>query len=461
MVDLSNLTVVLLSVLICLLIGTVIMAVQKHLQAQSVLRQHRELEQQMKDQKQAFEELQGGYYSSKEELAKAQAALEFEQQRSAERLHAYEQAEARLTESFKNLSSDILQNNSEGFMRLAEMTFAKYEAKAQERLTHKEDAIRNLVNPIRETLDRFDHKVHELEKKRVGAYEGVYQRIDMLLQAHQSLEREASKLSTALRSPTARGRWGELHLRRVVELAGMTRHCDFIEQSSVDQRAGAATLRPDMIVQLPGERRIIVDAKTPLDAYMDAAEATNEERRMEALRKHAQMLRKHVTQLSSKGYWSQFPSTPECVLLYIPGEAFLAAAMQVDPKLVEDAIEKQVVIASPSSLILMLRTAAFSWKQYDAAENVKEVSQLGRELYGRIADFSSHMNDMGKHVRNVVGSYNKAIGTLESRLLVSARRFKDLQVDDARKDIAALEPLQEQPREMRPLNPAQTEMPRS
>lgn len=374
-----------------------------------------------------------------QEKFKIQAELSYEKIRHQEKLEELKGFEQRLNDVFKLVSSEALQQSSDSFLKLAEGVFSKYEAKAQERLTGKQEAIGNLVKPIYTSLERFDERVRDIEKQRVGAYEGLTQQVSGLIDLQKSLQSETANLANALRSPTIRGKWGELQLKRVVEVAGMLAHCDFYEQAHMAGEQGAASLRPDMVVRLPGGRSIVVDAKAPLKAYFEAMDVSTDEARLELMRKHAQLIRKQITALSQKSYWSQLENSPEFVLLFLPGESYFSAALQADPHLIEAGAESKVIIATPTTLIALLRTAALSWRQEAMAENARHIAKLGRELYQRMGDLSSHLHDTGKHLKSTVNAYNKAVGTVESRLFVSARRFKELQADDPKKDIKPLQ----------------------
>ena len=382
-----------------------------------------------------------------QEKSKIQTELAFEKIRHQEKLEELKGFEQKLNDAFKLVSSEALQQSSDSFLKLAEGVFSKYEAKAEERLTGKQEAISNLVKPIYTSLERFDERVRDIEKQRVGAYEGLTQQVNGLIDLQKSLQSETSNLANALRSPTIRGKWGELQLKRVVEVAGMLAHCDFYEQAHMAGEQGAASLRPDMVVRLPGGRSIIVDAKAPLKAYFEAMDVSSDESRQELMRKHAQLIRKQITALSQKSYWSQLEGSPEFVLLFLPGESYFSAALQVDPHLIEAGAEHKVIIATPTTLIALLRTAALAWRQEAMAENARHIAKLGRELYQRMADLSSHLHDTGKHLKSTVNAYNKAVGTVESRLFVSARRFKELQADDPKKEVKSLEALDTIPRE--------------
>lgn len=376
-----------------------------------------------------------------------ETALEHEKRSFQEKLNVMKQSEEMLREAFKSLSSDSLRSNSESFLQLAESVLEKFESRANQRLAGKEQAIQSLVGPIQKSLESFQLHVNEIEKKRVGAYEGIAQQVKGLMAAQQDLQQETASLASALKSPTARGKWGELQLRRVVELSGMLSHCDFFEQNALEDRQSGAVLRPDMVVRLPGNQSIVIDAKAPLKAYFEALESQNEKERMVLLKEHAILLRKQIQSLSQKSYWNQLDGSPEFVLLFLPGESYFSAALQADPSLIELGVDNKVLLVTPTSLIALLRTAALAWRQESINDNARAINNLGRELYQRMADLSTHLSDVGRHLRSTVSSYNRAVGTVESRLFVSARRFKELHADDPKKEVKSLEPLDLVPRE--------------
>jgi DNA recombination protein RmuC len=292
-------------------------------------------------------------------------------------------------------------------------------------LEKRQQAIDALVGPVKESLEKVDQKIHALERVREQAYGEIRQQFSHMAEAQTQLRQETANLVKALRQPHVRGRWGEVQLRRVVEMAGMLNHCDFTEQETLFDDDGKM-LRPDMVVRLPGGRTIVVDAKAPISAYLDAHEANDDEVRRAKIREHAQLVRMHLQALSKKSYWEQFDSTPECVVMFIPGEAFCSAALEADPELLDNAFGLNVIIASPASLMALLKAAAFGWRQESIADNARAISQLGQELHKRIGDVASRMERLGRALESATGAYNEAIGSFESRLSVSARRFREL-----------------------------------
>ncbi len=380
--------------------------------------------------------------------ATLEAALDAEKNAATEKAALLDQARERLADAFKALSAEALRSNNESFLDLARTALERFQESARGDLDKRQTAIDELVKPVRETLARFDVRVGQIEKERVGAYEGLTQQVRQLGEAQARLNEETRNLVRALGTPRIRGRWGEIQLRRVVEMAGMLHYCDFQEQVAAGGANGDARLRPDLIVRLPGGKNIVVDAKAPLAAYLEAVEARDDTARAAHLADHARQLRDHVTALSRRSYWEQFEPAPEFVVLFLPGETFYGAALDADPALIETGVQQRVLIATPTTLIALLKAVAYGWRQEKLADNAREISELGRDLYKRLADLGGHFADLGERLDKAVDAYNKAVGSLETRVLVSARRFEELEAVDQSKELPDLQPVDKTARKL-------------
>lgn len=348
--------------------------------------------------------------------------------------------EEMIEKKFKALAADVLGKNSESFLNLVSERFEKHKTSAAEDLEKRRTAIETLVKPIGDGLAEFERKIGEIEKAREGAYSAVTEQVKSLAQGQTDLCSKTGRLVQALRQPKTRGRWGEYQLRNVLEMAGMTEHVDFVEQKAVGGEDGR--LRPDVIVRLPGGKSIIVDAKTPLEGYLAAVEADNEEDRKRHMDAHVRHVRAHIGALSSKEYWKELPVTPDFVVMFVPGEAFFAAAIESDPALFERAVKGQVLISTPTTFIALVKAIAYGWQQQKFAENTQKVEHLARELYDRIGKFGEHMGGLGDSLDRAVKQYNKGVGSLEGRVLPTARKFKALGVVSAEATLPGMEPIE-------------------
>ncbi|GAB4348358.1 MAG: DNA recombination protein RmuC [Gammaproteobacteria bacterium] len=375
----------------------------------------------------------------RQQNAELETRLAFEQEKNAERHEILEQSHQQLRESFIALSTQALRSNNEEFLKLARENLQQFQIQARADLTQKEQAIESLVKPIREALEKTEQQVRLMEKERKEAHGSLTAFLQSMTRTQQQLESETRKLVQALRRPEVRGQWGELTLRRLAELAGMVEHCDFFEQEV--QGGGEGSLRPDMVIRMPDAREIVVDVKTPLDAYLSAVEAVEDGERRRQLERHARKVRERVRELAGKAYWEQFKNAPDFVVLFIPGDQFLSAALEIDPALLEDALRQKVILATPTSFIALLRAVAYGWRQLALAENAERIRETGEELYKRLATFTEHLGKVGRSLGSSIDAYNKAVGSLERSVLPGARRFTEMGISCGKKEVESLEPL--------------------
>ena len=360
----------------------------------------------------------------REKNSRLEAELDIQQRATAEQQVENRKLGEQLKDTFNALAADALKDNNAQFLRLAKENLQQFHIKAEGELEKREKAVENLVKPIREALENTEKQIRSMEKDRIQAHSSLTKHLETMAESHRLLQSETRNLVQALRRPEVRGQWGELTLKRLVELAGMVEHCDFYEQASVQGESGQ--LRPDMVIRMPDRREIVVDAKTPLDAYLSAIEADNDADRKTHLERHARNVRARIKELSSKAYWEQFSNSLDFVVLFIPGDQFLSAALEVEHTLLEDALAQQVILATPTSFVALLRAVAYGWRQEQLAENAEAIRELGQDMYGRLATFAEHLAKLGRSLGSSVDAYNKAVGSYDTRILPGARKFTEM-----------------------------------
>lgn len=369
--------------------------------------------------------------------------VKFENKLITDKLDWLEKKQVAFNEQFKGVSAEALKQSNENFLQMAGETFEKFHEKNKGEFEKRSRTFNELIHPIQESLKKFDGKIEDLEKNRIGAYVALKEQVQSLLETQRELRLETSNLVKAFRTPGVRGQWGEMQLKRVVEMAGMVNHCDFFEQKTISGEE--RRYRPDLIVKLPGKRNIVIDAKVPLLAYLQAMESQTEEEHRRKMKEHAEQIRNHIVQLSRKSYWEQFQPAPNFVVLFLPAESFFSAALEQDPTLIEAGVNQNVILATPTTLIALLRAVANQWREEKLTQDVQQVKKLGQELYKRITDMGGHWIKVGKGLESAVQSYNRAVGSLESRVLVSARRFMQI---GGEKEIDLIEPIEQMPRQI-------------
>ncbi|MGA8763749.1 MAG: DNA recombination protein RmuC [Candidatus Sulfotelmatobacter sp.] len=371
--------------------------------------------------------------------ARLESALEAERKASTEKMELVTRAGENLQNAFKAMASDALKSNNLSFLQTAEETLKRFQSQAKGDLEARQKAVADMVAPVRDSLNKVDAQIQQMEVARGDAYGELRAQVQSLITTQKELQSETGNLVRALRTPNVRGRWGEIQLRRVVEIAGMLSYCDFAEQETVTTESGR--LRPDLVVKLPGGKHVVVDAKTPLQAFLDAFETTDEETRRACLANHARQVRDHINTLSGKKYWEQFDATPEFVVMFLPGETFFSAALEQDSGLIEHGVLNRVIPASPTTLIALLKAISYGWNQEKLARNAQQISALGKELHERLRKLAGHITGVGTNLDRAVEAYNQAVGSLENRVLVSARKFAELGASVA-EDIPELEPIE-------------------
>lgn len=380
------------------------------------------------------------------ENAELKMKLTLEQQASDQFDAILDQAHVQIANTFNQLSNEALSRNNEHFLKLAEENLKRYQSEAKAELHNKEQAIEQLVKPINDALLQTAKQIHDIEKERKESYGHLSSTISQMTLGQQALQAETQNLVQALRRPEVRGQWGEMTLRRLAELSGMVAHCDFFEQTHTVTESGS--IRPDMIVRLPENREIIVDAKTPLDAYLSAIQTTDEAIRKKELKRHAQIIRQRAKELAAKNYWAEFSQSPEFVILFIPGEHFLSAALESDPSLLEDTIKNNIILASPTNFIALLRAVSYGWKQQALAENAIEIRELGETLYKRLSVFTGHLTKLGASLNNSVDNFNKTVGSFERQVIPSGKRFVDMGIR-TKEEMSSISAIDKQVRSVR------------
>src|SRR6267154_1739016 len=396
-------------------------------------------EKELEAEKASLARLQQVYTELVAGKARLESALESERKANDEKIELVTRAVEELRNAFKAMASDALKSNNSSFLVIAEETLKRFQGQAKGDLEARQKAVADMVAPVRDSLNKVDAQIQQMEVARGDAYGELRSQVQSLITTQKELQSETGNLVRALRTPNVRGRWGEIQLRRVVEIAGMLSYCDFSEQETVTGESGR--LRPDLVVKLPGGKHVVVDAKTPLQAFLDAFETTDEEARRACLANHARQVRDHMKTLSGKKYWEQFDATPEFVVMFLPGETFFSAALEQDSSLIEHGVLNRVIPASPTTLIAFLKAINYGWNQEKLARNAQQISALGKELHDRLRLLAGHITSVGTGLDRAVESYNKAVGSLESRVLVSARRFAELGASVA-EDIPELAPIE-------------------
>lgn len=428
-----------------LIIGGIVAWLIASSRAKSSEAVNNELRQQIQKKDDDLNQTRKELDSERQSRVEAMTRLEESQKNLEEQKTLLEVMKKEMSDTFNALSKAALESSNESFLTLASERLGKIVEETKGKLGEHQTAMDGMIKPLSDTLKRYEDQIKVMEDSRHKAYGSLEEQLRTLASTHETLQKETSNLVSALRKPQVRGRWGEMQLRRVAELSGMSMHCDFTEQQSVDTEKGK--IRPDMIVHLPMDREIVVDSKVSLEACLDAASAQTEEERKTKMEKHAQQVRAHMNKLASKEYWSQLNKSPEFVVLFIPGESFLSSAMEMDNTIIEDGIEKRVIIATPTTFIALLRAIAYGWRQEQVTKNAQVISELGRQLYERMNTLVQHLENVGSGLDKAIGAYNKAVGSMESRVLPSVRKFKELGVTGA-DEIPVIKQIDQTPRNL-------------
>jgi DNA recombination protein RmuC len=422
---------------------------QREMDSQSALAALRQeasgLGQTLTAEQTASAELRRQLSDAQTKQAVAASQLDSTQRNLEEQRRLLEEAQVRLRDAFSALSADALAKNNQAFLQLARENFAVLSKEASGSLDQRNAQVDAQIKPLREMLGQYQQRLGDIEKSRTESYSMLREQLGTLAETQRTLNVQTNQLVTALSRPSTRGQWGEITLRRLVELSGMTRRCDFVEQASVDGEEGK--LRPDMIVRMPGNRHVIIDSKAPLEAFLDAASAPDDDTRRVCLQRHAQQVRTRCRELSLKSYWSQFDNTPEFVVMFLPGEAFLYAAVEADGSILEDALKNHIIIATPTTLIALLKAIEFGWRQEEITENADKIRELGGQLYDRIATLTDHFDKLGRSLDSTVDAYNRFVGSMQTRVLATARKMNDLGAGGPR-EIADPAPVEVRPREL-------------
>jgi len=411
-------------------------------QAKSTVREINLLQEQLSEASRKNVSLEAEKYALTKDFSAISARREAEQIAADEKIALLEAAKTNLTDAFKALSADALKTNNQAFLDLAKQSLTTFQKDAQGDLDKRNEAISHLVTPMQKTLEQFQEHTRAIEKNRITAFSTLEEQLKNISSSHLKLETETRNLTKALRTPHVRGQWGELQLKRSVEIAGMLEYVDFQQQAT--QSNNERIQRPDMIIRLPNNRQIAIDAKAPLMAYLEAVEHPEPEQQKIFLKKHAQQVRDHIQLLASKQYWKQFETSPEFVILFLPGESFFSAALQADAQLLEQSFKDRVILATPTTLIALLKTVAAGWQENNIALEAQKISQLGQVLYERITVLARHFEDLRKHLEKSVDAYNKTVSSLESRVLPSARKFKEMHIK-SEQEIPIAQPIDKLP----------------